>query len=550
MTNKIQSLQSPAQNDAETRKSQYKLEFHGLTNLKQIYWNLPTSSLYEEAVFRGEGIALQDGPLVVSSGKNTTHALNDTYIVKTVENENRVWWGEHNRPFSEQSFEGVYNRIKAYLQGQDVFVQDCFAGTEANYRLPVRVITENAWHSLFARNSLLQPENNDDYSEFIPEFTIIHVPYFKGIPEIDSTRSDAFVLMSFDLKLCLIGGTGYSGEIKKSVFTYMNYILSNQDVLTMHCSANKGTDDKTALFFGNSGTGKTALAVDTHRALIGDDEIAWGAEGIFNLEGGCYAKVLNLSEKNEAQVFACTKKTGTILENVICDPTSCKIDLNDNSRTDNTRASFPLHYIANAESDAKGEHPKNIIMLTCDATGVIPPIAKLTNDQAMYYFLSGCSFSGMNDETDSEKEPDIVFSPCFGAPFMDRHPYQYAEMLKNKIARHGTNCWMINTGIIGGPSSSGKRMSIQLARTLSSAAINGDLDDVEYLQDPVFGFKFPKSCGDLTEKDLNPELAWNDANEYSDKRNHLAQLFIENFKKFAGKTPDEVVIAGPKKLEK
>ncbi len=546
MNNNLLNIESPAQNEAETRKGKYGLDFQGLTNLRTVYWNLPTAALYEEAVFRGEGIVASQGPLVVTSGKNTAQALNDTFIVRVVANEEKIWWGEHNRPFSEESFEAVFNRIKGYLQGRDVFVQDCYAGTDPEHKLPVRVISENAWHSLFARNMLVRPDENENVEEFIPEFSVIHVPSFKGIPEIDSTRSETFILLSLDLKLCLIGGTGYGGEIKKSIFMVMNYLLSYKRVMTMHCSANEGSDGSTALFFGFSGTGKTALAVDSHRKLIGDDEIGWGDEGIFNLEGGCYAKAISLSPDSEPQIHACTRKFGTILENVMCDPLTRLPILDDCSITDNSRAAFPLDYIKNASFKAKGDHPRDIIMLTCDTSGVMPPIAKLTHDQAMYYFISGYTSKISQSGASCLSEPQITFSACFGAPFMVHHPSQYAEMLKDKMARYNTKCWLINTGWTGGPFGTGDRIDIDVTRTLLNAILEGSLENAECYTEPIFGFAVPKSCNGIESRLLNPKQTWADEKAFESTRINLAHLFIQNFKKFTDNTPDEICNAGPK----
>lgn len=549
MNNNLLKIKTPAQDIAEAVKADYGLKNHGFTHLNQVYWNLPTEALYEEVVFRKEGFISFNGPVVVDTGKKTARSANDKFIVKEASTDDEIWWGEYNRPFGEAKFNAVWQRLLGYLQGRDLFVQDCYGGADPNYRLPVRIITELAWHSIFANDMLIKPKSHDEMRKFIPEFTIVSIPSFKASPEIDGTLSSTFILLNFDQKLCLIGNSGYGGEIKKSVFTILNFLLPLQNVLTMHCSANMGKEGDTALFFGLSGTGKTTLSADPKRGLIGDDEHGWSDEGIFNFEGGCYAKVIALSPTAEPQIYACTQKFGTILENVIFDPITRQLDLDDDLLTENTRAAYPLHYIDNAVPDAMGGHPKDIIMLTCDASGVMPPIARLTPEQAMYYFISGYTSKVAGTEIGLGKEPEITFSACFGAPFMVHHPYKYAEMLKNKMLKHKAQCWLINTGWTGGPYGIGKRMSIHHTRTLLNAALDGSLNDVEYYRDPVFGFDIPKQCHDVPEEVLYPEQTWEDPAAYRDKRKQLALLFIENFKKFSDGTPPEIIQAGPKKPE-
>ncbi|MCX6826196.1 MAG: phosphoenolpyruvate carboxykinase (ATP), partial [candidate division Zixibacteria bacterium] len=465
------------------------------------------------------------------------------------ESESHIWWGQYNRPFSVEKFNALYQRMLGFLQGRDLFVQDCFAGADPNYRLPVRIITELAWHSHFARNMFIPSSSNEETRQFLPGFTIFAVPSFQAIPELDGTPSSTFILLSFDQRLCLIGGTGYGGEIKKSVFTLLNYLLPREGIMTMHCSANIGSGGDVAIFFGLSGTGKTTLSADPRRRLIGDDEHGWSDSGIFNFENGCYAKVIGLSAAAEPQIYACTQKFGTILENVIYDPMTRQLDLNDATRTENTRASYPLSFIDNAVPEKIGGHPKNILMLTCDASGVMPPIAKLTPEQAMYHFISGYTSKVAGTEIDMGKEPEITFSTCFGAPFMVHHPSFYAEMLKNKILKHKANCWLVNTGWSGGPYGVGKRMSIQYTRTLLNAVLDGKLLNVEYYIDPVFGFQVPKSCEGVPEKVLNPANTWDNRAAYKDKYLQLASLFIENFKKFKDGCPPEIIAAGPIKKD-
>jgi len=549
MNQYILDIKSPSHKERNAVKSEFDLKNHGLTNLNNVYWNLPTAALYEEIIFRSEGHLSDMGPIVVNTGKHTSRAANDKLLVKEAATEDKIWWGQNNRPIALDKFNLVLNRLQGFLQGRDLFVQDRYAGADSNYRLPVRVITEYAWHSLFARNMLIQPQTNEELRQFVPEFTVISVPSFVGIPEIDGTASGTFILLNFDSKICIIGNSGYGGEIKKSVFTVLNYLLPLQSVLTMRCSANVGDDGNSALFFGQSGTGKTTLSVDPKRKLIGDDEHGWSDDGIFNFEGGCYAKVIGLSPSAEPQIHASTRKFGTILENVTCDPVSRCLDLDDESQTRNTRAAYPLEYIDNAVPEKTGGHPKHIIMLTCDASGVLPPIARLSPEQAVYQFISGYTSNVSGAELDSGKEPEITFSVCFGAPFMVHHPHFYAEMLKNKILKYGVNCWLVNTGWTGGPYEIGKRMSIQHTRALLDAALSGKLEDEEFYTDPVFGFKVPKHCDGIPDKVLNPANTWGDQQAYKEKYLMLASLFIENFKKFADGCPAEIVKAGPVKKD-
>ncbi|MCB2201489.1 phosphoenolpyruvate carboxykinase (ATP) [bacterium] len=547
MSHYILDIKTPAQNEAKATKAEFSLSNYGFRNLHRVYWNLPTEALYEEAIFRGEGHMTKDGPLSVNTGDWTARAANDKAIVKEPTTEERIWWGEYNRPFSVEKFNAVYQRMQGFLQGRDLFVTDCYAGHDENYRLPVRIITEYAWHALFARNMFIEPITNDEMRMFMPEFTVISLPQFRGMPEIDGTLSSTFILLNFDQKVCLIGGSGYGGEIKKAVFTVLNYLLPRDGVLSMHCSANVGKDGDSAIFFGLSGTGKTTLSADPNRGLIGDDEHGWSDEGIFNFEGGCYAKVINLSPTAEPQIYACTRRFGTVLENVVYDPVTRLLDLDDDQMTENTRAAYPLEFIDNALIDARAGHPKNIIMLTCDASGVMPPIARLTPHQAMYHFISGYTSKVSGTEIDLGKEPEITFSACFGAPFMVHHPAYYADMLRNKIEKYNVNCWLVNTGWTGGPYGIGKRMSIHHTRTLLNAALDGMLLDVEYYTDPVFGFEVPKHCEGVPDKVLRPVETWEDPQAFQDKYLQLAALFIENFKKFAAGTSAEVAAAGPVK---
>jgi len=544
--NNLLDIKTPAQPQATALKSDYGLDNLGLANLGQVYWNLPTEALYEEVVFRNEGKITHLGPIVVNTGQHTGRSASDKFIVREPTTEEHVWWGQYNRPFAADKFNELFNRVQGFLQGRDVFVQDCYIGADPDYRMPVRIITEYAWHSLFARNMFILPQTNEEHRRHIPEFTVIAVPSFKGMPQIDATATNTFIVLNFEQRLCIIGNTAYAGEIKKSVFTIMNYLLPLQGVMPMHCSANVGKDGDVALFFGLSGTGKTTLSADPRRGLIGDDEHGWSDNGVFNFEGGCYAKVINLSPTAEPQIYACTRKFGTILENVIYDPVTRLIDLDDDSRTENTRASYPLEYIENAISEKRAGHPKNIVLLTCDASGVMPPIARLTPDQALYQFISGYTSKIAGTEAGLGQEPEITFSTCFGAPFMVHHPYTYADLLKRKVLRYGVNCWLVNTGWIGGPYGVGKRISIGYTRALLNAALSGELLGVEYSPDPIFGFQVPTSCPEVPADVLNPAASWPSQEAYMQKYRQLAARFVDNFKKFEDACPPEIVKAGPR----
>jgi len=545
--NNILDIKSPAEAQAQALKSDFGLENHGLINLNKVYWNLPIEALYEEAVFRNEGKITQQGPLIVNTGKHTARAANDKFVVREASTEDHVWWGQYNRPYSPEKFNDLFNRVQGFLQGRDIFVQDCYAGADPEYRLPVRIITEYAWHSMFARNMFIPPATNEEFRRHIPDFTVIAAPSFKAFPQIDGTPTNTVIVISFEQKLCIIGNTGYAGEIKKSIFTIMNYLLPLQGVMTMHCSANVGINGDTALFFGLSGTGKTTLSADPMRGLIGDDEHGWSDEGVFNFEGGCYAKVIALSPTAEPQIYACTRKFGTILENVIFDPITRIIDLDDDELTENTRASYPLESIDNAIPAKRAGHPENVILLTCDASGVMPPIARLTADQALYHFISGYTSKIAGTEIGLGAEPEITFSTCFGGPFMVHHPAFYADLLKRKLLRYGVNCWLLNTGWVGGPYGVGKRISISYTRALLNAALNCDLLNVEYLTDPVFGFQVPVTCPEVPDSVLNPALSWSGQEAYMKRYRSLASRFIDNFKKFADVSGiEEIAKHGPR----
>lgn len=546
--NNLLNIKTPSETIAQTRKAEYHLANHGISNLRLAYWNLASEALYEEAIFRGEGQTAIGGPLVVNTGKHTARSANDKFVVRSVDSENNIWWGVYNRPFEAGKFDVLYERMLGFLQGRDVFVQDVYAGADPAYQLPVRIVTELAWHSMFVRNMFIRPQSLEAYKHFIPEFTILALPSFKGVPAMDNTASETFICLSFEKKLAIIGNTAYAGEIKKSVFTILNYLLPLEGVLSMHCSANVNPKDANdvALFFGLSGTGKTTLSADPTRRLIGDDEHGWSDQGVFNFEGGCYAKVIGLSASAEPEIYATTQRYGTILENVPIDPITRLIDLDDDSITENTRASYPLEFIANAIPEKRAGHPKNVVLLTCDASGVMPPIARLTPNQALYQFISGYTSKIAGTEVGLGKEPEITFSACFGAPFMVHHPYKYAELLKRKIERYGAACWLVNTGWVGGPYGVGKRISIRHTRSLLNAALSGKLAESKFYTDPIFGFEVPETCPDVPDSVLKPWASWPSHAEYDRRYLDLAMRFTQNFAKFAEGTPQDVIEAGPK----
>jgi len=547
---KYLKFKTPATGQAGDLKSRYGLKNHGLVHLDRVYWNLPEPALYEEASFRQEGLMAHGGPLVVNTGKWSARAAQDKYIVEEPTTADKIWWGEYNRPYTPESFSALYARVQAFLQDEELFVQDCFVGADPEYRMPIRVIAEYAWHSLFARNMFILPKNQEEYQNHVPDFTLIAAPSFKVDPRIDGTRSETAIILNFAERIALICNSSYGGEIKKSMFTVMNYLLPLKEVLAMHCSANVGADGDVALFFGLSGTGKTTLSADPKRRLIGDDEHGWSSTGVFNFEGGCYAKVIRLSAENEPEIYATTRRFGTILENVVQDPTSRRLDLDDDRFTENTRAAYPLDFIPNVVPDAMvRSHPKNVILLTCDAQGVLPPIARLDPEHSVYHFISGYTSKIAGTEIGLGIEPEIAFSACFGAPFMVHHPFTYADMLRAKMLQHGATCWLVNTGWVGGGWNAGKRISIRHTRNLLNAALDGKLDDVGYRKDRLFGFKVPLSCPEVPEDVLDPSTSWGNKDEYWKRYDALAARYIENFKLFADGCPPEVLAAGPKRLK-
>jgi len=540
---------TPASKQAMELASDFRLKNQGLTYLDKVFWNLPDEALYEEIIFRNEAKLSKNGPLICNTGKHTARAASDKFIVMESGSKEDIWWGVYNRPYSRENWGQLVARLQAWAQGEELYVQDCYAGADPDYKMPVRIITEKAWHSLFARNMFITTSDRDELKKFVPDFTVISVPGFKLDPITDGTRSETGIILNFEQRTAIIANTQYAGEIKKSVFTVLNFLLTYEDVLPMHCSANVGNDGDAALFFGLSGTGKTTLSADPKRKLIGDDEHGWSSQGVFNFEAGCYAKVIRLSAEAEPAIYATTNRFGTILENVVFDPITRKIDLDDDTITENTRASYPLEFIPNIIKEGYVRtHPKNVIFLTCDASGVMPPIAKLNPAQAQYHFISGYTSKIAGTEIGLGIEPQITFSACFGGPFMVRHPFEYAEMLKQRMLKHNVNVWLVNTGWVGGRFGVGKRISIRHTRNLLNAALEGKLDNVKYRKDKLFGYEVPMTCPEVPEDVLYPEAAWGNKDEYWKKYDALAARFIENFKLFEKGCSDEVIKAGPKRL--
>ena len=516
----------------------------GLSTVGRVYHNLPTPILYEEILNRHEGQMAHLGPLVVKTGKYTGRSPHDKFIVEEASSADQIWWGPENKKFSADNFDRLHIRLLSYLQGKDIFIQDCYAGADREYQVPLRIITEDAWPSLFARNLFIQITDPKQLEKHQPEFTMIHAPRFQALPNMDHTHSEAFILINFGTRLILIGGTSYAGEIKKAVFTVMNYLMPHKSILGMHCSANIGDHGDSALYFGLSGTGKTTLSTVTDRRLIGDDEHGWDEKGIFNFEGGCYAKVIRLSKEAEPEIYECTRKFGTILENVYLDPETRHLDLDDDSLTENTRAAYPLAHIPNTIRKGTGSHPENIFMLAADAFGVLPPISKLTAEQAMYYFISGYTAKLAGTER-GVSEPQATFSTCFGAPFMALHPHVYADLLGENIKKHEVNCWLVNTGWSGGAFGVGQRMPIQYTRSLLRAALKGSLNKVEYDRDPFFGLFVPKRCPGVPDEILHPRNTWLDKGAYDLKAKELALLFKDNFAAYEDQVSEDICKAGP-----
>ncbi|MBE2197349.1 MAG: phosphoenolpyruvate carboxykinase (ATP) [Anaerolinea sp.] len=529
--------------------SKYGVENHGIKNPNTVYWNLSTSMLYEQIIRRREGAIVHLGPICVSTGDHTGRSPNDKFTVKEPTSEQNIWWGKVNRPIEQDKFDSLLRRMIAYTQNRDIFVFDGYVGTDERYRMPIRIITEYAWHNMFARNMFVRELDHEKLHNHVPEFTVIDMPRFHSEPEFDGTNSQTFILVDFSKRLVLIGGSEYAGEIKKSIFTAMNYYLPRRGVLSMHCSANYGQDqDDVALFFGLSGTGKTTLSNDTARTLIGDDEHGWSDVGVFNFEGGCYAKVIRLDPQGEPEIYETTRRFGTILENVIYNSDTRHIDLDDGSLTQNTRSSYPITHIANADPDGIGGHPKNVLFLTADAFGVLPPISRLTKAQAMYHFLSGYTAKVAGTER-GVTEPQPNFSACFGAPFMPLHPGEYAKLLGEKIDKHDAKVWLVNTGWTGGPHGVGSRMKLAYTRRMVTAVLNGELNDVETEIEPFFGLQIPKHLEGVPDEVLNPRNTWADRTAYDVQAQKLVGMFVENFKQFAAGVTQDIKDAAPKGVD-
>ena len=525
------------------RAPAYGLSKQGIETGAKLNWNLGPAPLIEQAVSRGEGILAKDGPLVVKTGKHTGRSAKDKFIVRDSETENNIWW-DNNASMTPAHFAALKEDFLAALgEKSELFVADLFGGSQPEHRVRVRVINELAWHNLFIRTLLVRPQP-EDLAEFVPEFTIIDLPSFKADPARHGTRSETVIAVNLTDKLILIGGTAYAGEMKKSVFGILNYLLPVEGVMPMHCSANIGPNGDTAVFFGLSGTGKTTLSADASRTLIGDDEHGWSDTAVFNFEGGCYAKMIRLSPEAEPEIYATTKRFGTVLENVVIDPVTRELDFDDNSLAENTRGAYPIDFIPNASAENMGPVPKNIVFLTADAFGVLPPIARLTPDQAMYHFLSGYTAKVAGTEI-GVTEPEATFSTCFGAPFMPRHPTVYGNLLKERIAKGGVTCWLVNTGWTGGKYGVGSRMPIKATRALLNAALDGSLNNAEFRKDPYFGFEVPVAVPGVDSAILNPRDTWADKADYDATAEKLVNLFNDNFAKFLAHVDDGVRASAP-----
>ena len=509
-----------------------------------IHHNLTEEALYQRAIERHEGEIAKGGPLVVKTGKHTGRSANDKFIVRRKASEQTIWW-DNAAAMSEAHFDALYADMIAYAKDKELYAHDLFGGADPRHRLSVQVVTELSWHGLFIRHLLRRPDA-EELANFQAGFTIVNLPGFSADPVKHGTRSETVIACDFDRHIILIGGTSYAGETKKSVFSALNYYLPESGIMPMHCSVNVGRDEDAAIFFGLSGTGKTTLSADPNRELIGDDEHGWSPDGLFNFEGGCYAKMIRLSEQAEPEIFATTQKFTTVLENVVMDPQTRLLDLDDASLAENSRGAYPIHYIPNARPSGMAGHPKNIILLTADAFGVLPPIARLTSAQAMYHFLSGYTAKVAGTEKGLGDEPVATFSTCFGAPFMPRHPSVYGDLLGTLIEEHGVNCWLVNTGWTGGPYGEGERMPIRVTRSLLNAALDGSLLDVTFRKDENFDFDVPVEAEGVISKILTPRDTWKDPEAYDAQAAKLAAMFRENFKIFEAHVSQEVRDAGPK----
>jgi phosphoenolpyruvate carboxykinase (ATP) len=531
--------------EVSERVSRHGLDAQGIETAAKVHWNLTTAPLVELAIARGEGELAKDGPLVVKTGKHTGRSANDKFTVRDAKTASTVWWGKSNKPMEPGAFAALKADFLAHLKSlETLFVADLYGGSQPEHRVNVRVINEYAWHNLFIRTMLVRPEPAE-LAAFVPEFTIIDLPSFRADPARHGCRSETVIAVNLSEKLILIGGTEYGGEMKKSVFGLLNYLLPVDGIMPMHCSANIGANGDTAVFFGLSGTGKTTLSADPNRTLIGDDEHGWSDTAVFNFEGGCYAKMIRLSAESEPEIYATTKRFGTILENVVMDPVTRALDLDDATLAENSRGAYPIEFIPNSSEKNMGPVPRNIVMLTADAFGVLPPIAKLTPDQAMYHFLSGYTAKVAGTEI-GVTEPEATFSTCFGAPFMPRHPSVYGNLLKERIAKGGVDCWLVNTGWTGGKFGTGSRMPIKATRALLNAALDGSLKSAEFRKDPNFGFDVPVAVPGVDTAILDPRQTWTDRDDYDRTAAKLVDLFVENFAQFAEHVDEGVRQAAPK----
>src|ERR1700761_4742500 len=525
------------------RNVDFGAERFGFRDLAEINWNLGAPQLYEDALQRNEAQIAAHGPLVADTGAHTGRSPKDKFVVRDANTENAVWW-DNNNAMSPAHFDALLADFIAHARGKTVFAQDLYGGADPQLRIRARVFTEYAWHSLFIRNLLIRPPI-EDLANFAPELTIVDLPSFRADPKRHGARSETIIACDFTRKIVLISGTSYAGEMKKSVFTVLNYLLPTKQVMPMHCSANTGANGDSAIFFGLSGTGKTTLSADPDRTLIGDDEHGWGRGGIFNFEGGCYAKAIKLSREAEPEIYATTERFGTVMENVTLDPELRIPDFDDESRTENTRIAYPLHFIANASATGRAGHPKNVIMLTCDAFGVLPPIAKLDPAQAMYHFLSGYTAKVAGTEK-GVPEPQATFSTCFGAPFLPLYPTVYGNLLRELVARHHVDCWLVNTGWTGGKFGAGRRMPIRVTRRLLAAALDGSLQRADFRSDPYFGLAVPTRVPGVEPHILEPIKTWASKAEFAETAKKLIAMFRENFVKFERHVDEEVLSAAPK----
>jgi len=528
-------------NDLGPYRDAVPLAGTGVRVAATLHANLTAPALVAHSLRRQEGKLSADGALIVRTGVHTGRSVADKFVVDEPGSTENVWWGKVNQKLPAEKFALLKARVQAYLQGRELFTQDLYAGADPANRIRVRLVTTGAWQALFARNMFIRPPAAE-LAGFVPDYVILHAPQFEADPEIDGVKSSTAIALSFTEKMIVIAGTEYAGEIKKSIFTVMNWLLPERGVLPMHCSANIGPEEDAALFFGLSGTGKTTLSSDPERRLIGDDEHGWGGQGVFNFEGGCYAKVIDLSQESEPEIWAATHRFGTVLENVVADAQG-RLDLTDKTYTENTRACYPVEFIPNVELSGRGGIPKNVVMLTADAFGVLPPIARLSPAQAMYHFLSGYTARVAGTEKGLGSEPQATFSTCFGSPFLPRHPQVYGKLLQELIKKTGASCWLVNTGWTGGAYGTGKRMSITHTRALLKAALAGELDNAQFRTDPFFGLQIPTHVNGIPDNVLDPRSAWTDRGAYDKAAAALVKRFVENFASFADLVDDDIKAA-------